>query len=124
MTQGSLALNAGPSSDTFAEALARVLAGVDAILPCTTPSIPDCAKIIGSADVTESDGTHHSDVPFASELVEGGPGLGVLRISLESGDLDGLPGDFTAGDDNYDTTIDVTDGMIDVRFRFTGGPPP
>jgi hypothetical protein len=73
------------------------------------------ASIAGTATVNLGNGVMFKNVPFEVVLHAGGPGVGQLRLTV-IGAFDGVPGDTTTGNGNYDLPAEtVATGQISIR---------
>lgn len=69
----------------------------------------------GTATVNLGNGTMFKNVPFQVVLHSGGPGVGQLQLTV-IGAFDGVPGDTTTGNGNYDLPPEtVATGQISIR---------
>jgi hypothetical protein len=73
------------------------------------------ASLAGIATVNLGNGTIFRNVPFAVVLHPGGPGVGRLQLTV-IGAFDGVPGDTTVGNGNYDLPPEtVASGQISIH---------
>ena len=69
----------------------------------------------GVATVNLGNGTIFRGVPFTVTVTSGGPGEGTLQLTV-IGVFDGVPGDESPGNGNYDLPVEtVATGQIEVR---------
>ena len=75
----------------------------------------DTVSIAGTATVNLGNGIMFKNVPFQVVLHAGGPGVGQLQLTV-IGAFDGVPGDTTPGNGNYDLPPEtVATGQISIR---------
>lgn len=73
------------------------------------------ASISGIATVNLGNGVMFRNVPFQVAFRAGGPGVGQLQLTV-IGAFDGVPGDTTTGNGNYDLPAEtVATGQISIR---------
>jgi len=73
------------------------------------------ATFSGIASVNLGNGTIFRGVPFRVTVLPGGPGVGSMQLTVV-GAFDGVPGDTTPGNDNYDLPVEtVATGQIAMR---------
>src|SRR5215207_3013812 len=69
----------------------------------------------GVATVNLGNGQQFRGVPFVVTVTAGGPGVGTLQLTVV-GAFDGVPGDTTPGNGNYDLPVEtVRSGQIGTR---------
>jgi hypothetical protein len=69
----------------------------------------------GFGAVNLGNGTIFSGVPFTVTVTAGGPGVGTLQLTV-IGAFDGVPGDTSPGNGNYDLPVEtVASGRIKIH---------
>ena len=69
----------------------------------------------GTASVNLANGHIFRDVPFTVRVTAGGPGIGTLQLTV-IGAFDGVPGDTSSGNGNYDLPPEtVNSGQIQIH---------
>jgi hypothetical protein len=70
---------------------------------------------VGTVDLGSGPSGFYNDVPFDVRVVEGGPGIGSIQLTV-IGAFDGVPGDTKVGNNNYDLPVEkVMSGHILVH---------
>ena len=73
------------------------------------------ATFSGVARVNLGNGVIFKGVPFVVTVTAGGPGIGTLQLTV-IGAFDGVPGDTSPGNGNYDLPVETVDsGQIKIH---------
>jgi hypothetical protein len=70
---------------------------------------------VGTVDLGTGPSGFFTDVPYEVKVTEGGPGVGSIKLTV-IGAFDGVPGDTTSGNGNYDLPVEaVFSGQIRIQ---------